>query len=115
MESNKEFITRMILLINEFPEEKRRDYVTLLNFFEFQLRGRDNLFLEDFVNKLDAHITLKVDFNGHARIRKNVIKTIEDYASSSNYSLKVPKYNQEQLEEKLGEQKHKYNFKDIKL
>ena len=62
MESNKEFITRLVLMINELPEDKRRDHFTLLNFLDFQLKARDNLFVEDLINKLDIHITLKVDF-----------------------------------------------------
>ena len=115
MESNKEFITRVVLMINELPEDKRRDYFTLLTFLDFQLKARDNLFVEDLINKLAIYITLKVDFNGHARIKKNVIKAIEDHCAASQYSFKIPDYNREQLQQKMGEQKHKYNFKDIKL
>jgi len=114
MESNKEFITRMILLINELPEDKRRDYFTLLNFLDFQLKARDNLFVEDLINKLAIHITLKVEFHGQARIKKNIIKAIEDHCAASKYSFKIPDYNREKLQQKMGKQKDKYNFKDIK-
>ena len=36
MESNKEFIARMMVFINELPEDKRRDYNTLLSFLDVQ-------------------------------------------------------------------------------
>ena len=114
MESNKEFITRMILMINELPEHRKRDYHTLLTFLDFQLKARDNLFVEDLINKLAIHITLKVDFYGHQRIKKNVIKAIEDHCAASKYSFKIPDYNRKQLQQKVGKQKYKYNFKDIK-
>ena len=114
MESNKEFIARMAAILNELPEDKRRDYHTLLNFLDFQLKGRDNLFVEDLINKLAIHITLKVDFYGQPKIKKNVIKAIEDHCAASQYSFKIPDYNREQLQQKVGKQKDKYNFKDIK-
>ena len=114
MESNKEFITRIVVMINELPEDKRRDYFTLLTFLDFQLKARDNLFVEDLINKLAIHITLKVDFYGHQRIKKNVIKAIEDHCAASQSSFKIPDYNREQLQQKMGEQKYKHNFKDIK-
>ena len=114
MESNKEFITRIVVMINELPEDKRRDYHTLLSFLDFQLKGRDNLFVEDLINKLAIHITLKVDFYGQPKIKKNVIKAIEDHCAASQYSFKIPDYNREQLQQKMGKQKDKYNFKDIK-
>ena len=76
MESNKEFVTRMILFINELPEEKRRDYYTLLSFLDFQLTMRDNLFITELFDKLDLHLLNKIDWYGRAKLKQEIRQAI---------------------------------------
>ena len=38
IESRKEFITRVFLIMQEIPEEKRKDLNTMLGFLSIQLR-----------------------------------------------------------------------------
>ena len=87
MESNKEFITRMILFINELPEEKKRDYFTLLNFLEFQLTMRNNLFITNLFDKLEFHLTEKIDWYGRAKFKREIKQEIRNFCKSSTYSF----------------------------
>ena len=41
IESRKEFITRVFLIMQEIPEEKRKDLNTMLGFLSIQLRERE--------------------------------------------------------------------------
>jgi hypothetical protein len=114
MESNKEFITRMILLINELPENKRRDHFTLLNFLDFQLHCRDNLVMEDFVCNLAARITKNVNFYGQAKLKKMVLEQIDIYARANQYTFKIPVYHKEFVQQALGGKADRKTIKNLK-
>lgn len=87
MESNKEFITRMVLLINELPEEKRRDYFTLLPFLDVQLTLRDNLFIIELMTNLEFHLIEKLDWYGRAKIKKQLREELRNFCDTSKHSF----------------------------
>tara|TARA_R100000329_G_scaffold29467_1_gene27055 strand:+ start:1540 stop:1833 length:294 start_codon:yes stop_codon:yes gene_type:complete len=87
MESNKEFITRMVLLINELPEDKKRDYFTLLSFLGFQLSMRDNLFITELFDKLDLHLLNKIDWYGRAKLKQEIRQALRDFCKASQNSF----------------------------
>ena len=91
-ETRKEFIIRMMMLINELPEEKKRDQFALLNFLEFQLKSRDHLFVEEFITNLTAKI------NG----------------AESEYNFKVPDYYEKLLQQTLGSEANRDTIEKIK-
>ena len=102
MESNKEFVTRMILFINELPEEKRRDYYTLLSFLDFQLTMRDNLFITELFDKLDLHLLNKIDWYGRAKLKQEIRQAIRDFCETSKYSFTVHDNNDKQMQQVMG-------------
>ena len=95
MESNKEFITRMTVMLNELPEHKRRDYNTLLSFLDVQLTIRNNLFITKLLSKLEFQLIENVDWYGKAREKKQIQKEIADFCESSKHTFKVHNDNQE--------------------
>ena len=99
MESNKEFITRMILLINELPEHKRRDHFTLLAFLDFQLTMRDNLFITELFDKLDLHLLNKIDWYGRAKLKQEIRQAIRDFCKTSQYSFTFHDNNEKQMQQ----------------
>ena len=105
MESNKEFVTRMMLMINELPEEKRRDYHTLLSFLDFQLTMRDNLFITELFDKLEFHLTEKIDWYGRAKLKREIKKEIRNFCKSSTYSFTFHNNNEKQMQHVMGGKK----------
>ena len=99
MESNKEFITRMMLFINELPEHKRRDYFTLLSFLDFQLTMRDNLFITEIFDKLDLHLLNKIDWYGRAKLKQEIRQTLRDFCKTSQYSFTFHDNNEKQMQQ----------------
>ena len=99
MESNKEFITRMMLFINELPEEKRREYFTLLNFLDFQLTMRDNLFITELFDKLDLHLLNKIDWYGRAKLKQEIRQELRDFCKTSQYSFTFHDSNEKQMQQ----------------
>lgn len=99
MESNKEFITRMMLFINELPEEKRREYFTLLNFLDFQLTMRDNLFITELFDKLDFHLITKIDWYGRAKLKREIRQAVRDFCKTSKYSFTIHDHNEKQMQQ----------------
>ena len=97
MESNKEFITRMVLLINELPEDKRREYNTLLSFLDFQLTIRDNLFITDIFDKLDLYLLNKIDWYGRAKLKRELRQKIRDFCETSKYSFTIHDSDKKQV------------------
>jgi hypothetical protein len=51
LESSKEFVSRMMLMINELPEEKRRDHYTLLSLLSFHIKARDRDIVRTFTRR----------------------------------------------------------------
>ncbi len=113
-ETRKEFIVRMMMLINELPEEKKRDHFELLNFLEFQLKARDHLFVEEFITNLTAKINRNQVFYGHAQIKKIVLSVIERFGAESEYNFKVPDYYEKLLQQDLGSETDRATIKKIK-
>ena len=99
MESNKEFITRMAVMLNELPEEKRRDVFTLLPFLDFQLTIRDNLFITELFDKLDLHLLNKIDWYGRAKLKRELRQTIRDFCETSQYSFTIHDNNEKQMQQ----------------
>ena len=99
MESNKEFVTRMTLMINELPEHKRRDYFTLLSFLDFQLTMRDNLFITDIFDKLDLHLLNKIDWYGRAKLKQEIRQALRDFCKTSQYSFTFHDNNEKQMQQ----------------
>ena len=98
MESNKEFITRMMVMINELPEHKRRDYFTLLAFFDFQLTMRDNLFITKLFDKLEFHLLEKIDWYGRAKFKKEIKQELRDFCKANKYSFTFHANNKKQMQ-----------------
>ena len=98
MESNKEFITRMSVMYNELPENKKRDLFTLLAFFDFQLTIRDNLFIKDLFDKLDLHLLNKIDWYGRAKLKQEIRQAIRDFRKTSQHSFTFHDNNEETIE-----------------
>ena len=99
MESNKEFVTRMTLMINELPEHKRRDYFTLLAFLDFQLTMRDNLFITELFYKLDLHFLNKIDWYGRAKLKQEIRQALRDFCKTSQYSFTIHDNNEKQMQQ----------------
>ena len=56
IESRKEFITRMFLVMGELPEGRKNDYGTILNFLAFQLRIREADYIKYSVRRVVSGI-----------------------------------------------------------
>ena len=107
MESNKEFITRMMLFINELPQEKKRDMFALLSFLDFQLTMRDNLFITELFDKLDLHLLNKIDWYGRAKLKQEIRQALRDFCKTSQYSFTFHDSNEKQMQQVMdsGEDK----------
>ena len=103
MESNKEFVTRMTLMINELPEHKRRDYYTLLSFLDFQLTMRDNLFITELFDKLDLHLLNKIDWYGRAKLKQEIRQALRDFCKTSQYSFTFHDNNEKQMQQVMDD------------
>ena len=77
----------MALLLNELPEEKRRDVFTLLPFLDLQLSIRDNLFITNLFDKLEFYLTENIDWYGKASIKKEIQKEIRNFCKASTNSF----------------------------
>ncbi len=99
MESNKEFISRMMLMINELPKHKRRDHFTLLAFLDFQLTMRDNLFITEIFDKLDLHLLNKIDWYGRAKLKQEIRQALRDFCKTSQYSFTFHDSNEKQMQQ----------------
>tara|TARA_E500000305_G_C3944326_1_gene199072 strand:+ start:157 stop:450 length:294 start_codon:yes stop_codon:yes gene_type:complete len=97
MESNKEFITRMALMLNELPEQKRRDVFTLLPFLDFQLKQRDNLFITHLCDKLDLNLLNNIDWYGKAKLKKEIRQEIKNFCKASTNSFTFHDDNEETI------------------
>ena len=113
MESNKEFIARMMVFINELPESKRRDYFTLLNFLDFQLTYRDNNMIKAWCLELSLSLDT-IDFKGNKRIKDDVQKKIEKLRSSATHSFKVSQTYKRKSKQVLGSPTDEHNTKETK-
>ena len=113
MESNKEFIARMMVFINELPESKRRDYFTLLNFLDFQLTCRDNEMISDWCIELSLSLDT-IDFKGNRKIRDDVQKKITDFRKAASHSFKVPHLYKRKSKQVLGSPTDEHNTKETK-
>jgi hypothetical protein len=105
MESNKEFITRMTLFVNELPEEKRRDYFTLLSFLDFQLTMRDNLFITELFDKLDLHLLNKIDWYGRAKLKQEIREELRSFCKTNTYSFTFHDNNEKQMQQVMDSKK----------
>jgi len=114
MESNKEFITRMVLFINELPEHKKRDYNTLLSFLDFQLKHRDNLLVEHIISNLAYDIIKNVDFYGAKRVKKMVLSEMDDCIAENTNTFKVSDDDIELLQQEVGGETHREIIKETK-
>jgi len=114
MESNKEFITRMVLFINELPEHKKRDYNTLLSFLDFQLKHRDNLLIEHIISNLAYSIIENVDFYGAKRIKKMVLSEMDKCIAENTNTFKVSNDNIRSLQQEVGVDAHRELIEKIK-
>jgi len=114
METNKEFITRMALMLNELPEQKRRDVFTLLPFLDFQLKQRDNLVMEHFITNLAHNLMENVDWYGAKRIKKMVLNEIDAYCKTSKYTFKVSPEDEKLMQQKMGREANRDLIEKIK-
>jgi carboxypeptidase C (cathepsin A) len=113
LESNKEFIARMMVFINELPESKRRDYFTLLNFLDFQLTHRDNKMITAWCIELSLSLDT-VNFKGNRKIRDDVQKKIENFKKSASHFVKIPRNYKRKSKQVLGSPTNEHNTKEIK-
>lgn len=99
MESNKEFISRMMLMINELPEHKRRDHFALLSFLDFQLTMRDNLFITELFDKLDLYLLNKIDWYGRAKLKQEIREELRSFCKTNQYSFTFHDSNEKQMQQ----------------
>jgi len=102
LESSKEFVSRMMLMINELPEEKRRDHYTLLSFLSFQLKARDRDIVRTFTHR--ALHSVESSNNMPRRFKDEVRKKIRGVCKSAEYTFALPQIDKKALEEILGKQ-----------
>jgi|TARA_R100001244_G_scaffold131367_1_gene104527 hypothetical protein len=112
MESNKEFIARMYIFLQELPEDKKNDYNTLLNFFSYQLKARDI----EMVATITAKIIVSLEFTDYIpkRYKDATIQKIENICTSSRYTFALPEVDKKKLQQILGEQKDQRNTDNLK-
>lgn len=91
-----------MLMINELPEEKKRDYNTLLSFLSFQLKGRDRETMRAFVRKT-MH-SIEESPNMPRRFKDEVRQKIRGVCRTAEYTFTLPQIDKKALEEILGEQ-----------
>ena len=111
MESNKEFITRMYLLVNELPKEKIEDYENILSLLSFQLKLRDITHISNFTQELSDM------FNGtHAQSTSKQIfdAKLKALRAKTRYTFSLPKNNQNRMEKILGSKRNKTNPDNLK-
>ena len=91
IESRKEFITRIFLLMQEIPEEKRKDLNTMLGFLSIQLREREM----DFAKYATKRVILGLSDTRVLTIRNRskIIDMFEGAFSETDY-LFVPISNE---------------------
>jgi hypothetical protein len=112
LESSKEFVSRMMMMISELPEEKRRDQYTLLSFLSFQLKARDRDIVRTFTHRT-LH-SVESSNNMPRRFKDEVRQKIRGVCRSAEYTFAIPLLDKESVEEILGKQADKPNIKTAK-
>lgn len=92
----------MMLMINELPEEKKRDQYALLSLLSFQLKGRDREIMRTFVRRT-LH-SVEESPNMPRRFKDEVRKKIRSVCKSAEYTFALPQIDKKALEEILGKQ-----------
>lgn len=112
MESSKEFVSRMMLMINELPEEKRRDHYTLLSLLSFHIKARDR----DIVRTFTQRTLFSVESSNKMprRFKDEVRQKIRGVCRSAEYTFAIPQLDKESVEEILGKQADQPNIKTVK-
>lgn len=94
-----------MLMLNELPEEKRRDQYTLLSLLSFQLKGRDREIMRTFVRRT-LH-SVEASANMPRRFKDEVRTKIRSVCKSAEYTFTLPQIDKKELEEILGKQADK--------
>ena len=111
MESNREFITRMYLLVNELPKEKLEDVNNILSLLEFQLKMRDIDHITGFVEEL----SLKVNSSHIYSTSKNVVyEKLKGLREESRYTFTLPGHYNEPVKQILGSKGNKESPNNLK-
>lgn len=84
IESRKEFVTRMYLLLYEIPEEKR-DLSTMLSFFSIQLRQREMSFAKYAVDKVVREMSSRTSLT--LRHRNTIVDIFSNAFSEREYTF----------------------------
>ncbi len=102
----------MMLMINELPEEKRRDHYTLLSFLSFQLKARDR----DIVRTFTQRTLFSVESSNKMprRFKDEVRQKLRGVCRSAEYTFAIPQLDKESVEEILGKQANQPNIKTVK-
>ena len=102
----------MMLMINELPEEKRRDHYTLLSFLSFQLKARDRDIVRTFTHRT-LH-SVESSNKMPRRFKDEVRQKIRGVCRSAEYTFAIPQLDKESVEEILGKQANQPNIKTVK-
>lgn len=111
METNKEFITRMYMLVNELPKDKIEDYENILSLISFQLKSRDIDHISDFVKDL----TFLFNSSHAASTAKHILhEKLKSLREKTRYTFKIPEDNKESDQQILGSEGNKENPDNLK-
>ena len=99
-------------MINELPEEKRRDHYTLLSLLSFHIKARDR----DIVRTFTQRTLFSVESSNKMprRFKDEVRQKIRGVCRSAEYTFAIPQLDKESVEEILGKQADQPNIKTVK-
>ena len=111
METNKEFITRMYMLVNELPKEKIEDYNNILNLLSFQLKMRDIEHITGFTRQLSDRFN-----SSHVQATSKAIlyEKLKGLSEKSRYTFSLPEDYKESLQQILGSKGNKESPDNLK-
>ena len=111
METNKEFITRMYLLVNEIPKEKLEDYNNILSLLSFQLKMRDMDHINEFVRQLTNRFNSS---HVNSTSKRMLYEKLKGLSEESRYTFSVPEDHIENLKQILGSKGDKKDTDNLK-
>lgn len=111
METNKEFITRMYMLVNELPKKKIEDFNNILNLLSFQLKIRDIDRIDNFTRQLFNRFSSTHVSSTSKRILYDKLKGLSE---ESGYTFSVSEDYQKDVEQILGGKGNKESLDNLK-
>lgn len=111
MESNREFITRMYLLVKELPKEKLEDANNILALLEFQLKMRDIDHITGFVEELSLRVNSSHIYSASKKV---VYEKLKGLREETRYTFTLPGRYEEPIQQILGSKGNKKDTDNLK-